>query len=114
MGRRHVGQRLGLGGVEGHGLLDQHVLAGLDRLNRERHVQVVRRRDVDRVDLGVGQHRLVRPVHPGNAELRGRNLGTDQVARGDPDEGRVPALLHAGNDFDETDIGGADDAPADF
>ena len=43
-------------------LLAQHVLAGLGRADRPRHVQVVRQRIVDRLDFRIGQQRLDREV----------------------------------------------------
>ena len=54
-----------LPGVEPDRLLDEHVLAGRDGEQRVRQVQVVRRRDVDDVDLGVGDERLVGGVRRG-------------------------------------------------
>ena len=51
-----------LAGIQPDRLLDEHVLARLDREQRVRQVQVVRRRDVDDVDLGVGDERLVGAV----------------------------------------------------
>ena len=45
-----------LGAVERQRLLDQHVLAGAQRRERHRRVQVVPRRDDHRVDVGVVQH----------------------------------------------------------
>jgi hypothetical protein len=46
-------------GVAGERLLAQHVLAGLERAERPLHVQRVGQRVVDRVDVGIGQQRLV-------------------------------------------------------
>jgi hypothetical protein len=55
-------QLLGLLGVERDRLLAQHMLAGLGRLDRPRHVQVVGQRVVDRLDLAVGQQLFIRAV----------------------------------------------------
>ena len=65
-------------GIEPDRLLDEHVLAGLDGEQGVRQVQVVRGRDVDDVDLGVGDERRVGGVRPGGPEgVRGssRSLG---------------------------------------
>ena len=47
-----------LSGIEADRLLDEHVLAGLDGEQRALAVQVVRRRDVDDVDVRVGEQRV--------------------------------------------------------
>ena len=78
-------------------LFAQHVLAGLGRLDRQRHVQVVRQRIVDRVDLRVGEHLLVRAVGLRNPELARGLFGTRTVARRDRDDLGEFALLHGGN-----------------
>ena len=60
----------GLGGIEPDRLLDEHVLAGRDREQRVRQVEVVRGRDVDDVDLGVGDEGLVGAVRRGRPPSR--------------------------------------------
>ncbi len=56
---RDVAHPGGLGGVQGEGLLDEHVLAGLEGEDRVLGVQRMRRRDVDDVDVGVGDELFV-------------------------------------------------------
>ena len=51
-----------LGGVEREGLLAQHVFAGIERGDRHGMVVAVRRGDVDDVDVGIGEQRLVGAV----------------------------------------------------
>ena len=60
--RGGVPRLLGLGGPARVGLLDQDVLAGLDRLQRPLVVHAVRERDVDGVDPVVVEQRLVAAV----------------------------------------------------
>ncbi len=52
-------------------LFAQHVLARGGGRERERHVQVIGQRVVDRLDLRIGEQRLVRAVGLGNAERIG-------------------------------------------
>ena len=70
-----------LGRVEGQRLLAEDVLAGVGRGHHPGLVQLVGQRDVDRVDLGVGQDLVVAAVALGDAEL----------LRPLPREPRVPA-----------------------
>ncbi len=42
-----------------HGLLHEHVLAGLDGLSGGGHVELVRHSDDDRLDVRVGEHRFI-------------------------------------------------------
>ena len=72
---RRVDHRVGLPGGEPERLLAQHVLAGLGGLDRPLGVARVRRRDVDRLDLGVGEQRLVAREHAGAGELLARTRG---------------------------------------
>ena len=57
--------------VDGERLLAHDVLAGTQSLDREAHVLGVHRRDVDGVDLGVGEEVCVGLVH---ADAAGRAL----------------------------------------
>jgi hypothetical protein len=57
--RQRVPHTAGVGGIERHGLLLIHVLARLDRGDEVERVQVLRRRDQDRVDRLVVQERPV-------------------------------------------------------
>ena len=98
----------GLGGVEPHGLLDEDVLARGDGEQRMGEVVVVRRRDVDDVDVRVGDERLVRAVralHPpgGRGPLGGapaarahgrHDLTGVPTQRGDEPVGDPPGAEH--------------------
>jgi hypothetical protein len=53
---------LDLIGMSRERLLDQHVLAGVERRERPLHVQPVGKRDVNGLDVGIGQQPLVAPV----------------------------------------------------
>ena len=70
-------------GVQRHRLLAQHVLAGFERAHAPGNMQVVGQRDVDRLDVRVGQQRLVATVGLGNAQLAGDTPRPCQIARGD-------------------------------
>ena len=67
-------------------LLAEHVLAGLQRPDRPLDVQRVRQRDVDRVDLRVGEQRLVAAVRAREPVLGGVRTGALRVAAGDGDD----------------------------
>ena len=68
-------------------LLDEHVLAGVERAQRPLVVQRVRQRDVDGVDLLVGEQRIVRTASArGDPVLAGVRLGARLVARRDRDD----------------------------
>ena len=53
--------RIHLLGVARERLLAEHVLAGLERFDRPLGVQRVRQRDVDRLDLGIGEQASYEP-----------------------------------------------------
>ena len=57
--RRHRGQPVELFHRQRHRLLADHRLAGFQRGDAHRHVQMVGKRVVDGVDIGVGQHLLI-------------------------------------------------------
>ena len=69
----------------GHGqrLLAQDVLAGPSRGERPLGMEVVRQRDVDDIDVGVGEERLVRAVGGRDAELVGDGARLGRVPRRD-------------------------------
>ena len=66
--RAGVDHRLRLARRQRQRLLAQHVLAGPRRGDRPLGVEVVRQRDVDGVDVGVREQRLVGPVRPRDAQ----------------------------------------------
>ena len=82
--RRNVGELLGLGHREPDRLLAQHVLAGLDRPQRPRHVQVIGQRNVNRIDVAVGEQLVVRAVRLLRCPVAAATaLRMRQIARGD-------------------------------
>ena len=95
-------------------LFAQHVLARGRGLQRERHVQVIGQRIVDRLDLGIGEQRFVRAVGLGNAERVGGVRGAGLVARGDRPDLEQAALQHAGQHALPPDLRGAQHAPDHF
>jgi hypothetical protein len=68
------------------GLLAQHVLAGFQRADRPRHVQVVGQRIVDGIDLGIGQQLFVGSVGARDREAAAaaRALSMDREAMATP------------------------------
>jgi hypothetical protein len=85
------------------------VLAAPCGFDRPRHVQVIRQRVVDRVDVGIVEQRLVRAVRPGDAEFLRGLVGARLIARGDGDDLSQAAALHRWNDFVDADGGGTED-----
>ena len=90
---RRVDHALGLGRGQGQRLLAQDVLAGLGGRDRPLRVEVVGQRDVDRVDLGIGEQRLVGGVGARDAQLGCATLRAGPgVARGDGHDLAAPRL----------------------
>ena len=77
-----------------------------------RHVQMVRQRVVDGVDLRIGEQFLVRPVGLLDAKRGGGCLRPGEIARRDRRDGREVALLHRGNHLPRGDAGDAEDSPS--
>ena len=110
---RRIGpQHLELARSHRHRLLAQHMLAGLRRGERQRNVEVIRQRVVDRFDRRVGEERVVGPVGPRDAECRRSLLRRGEAARGQRRDLQQRALEHAGNRALSADLGGGEDAPA--
>ena len=108
-----VGDGEGLGkllGVEGDGLLAQDVLTRAERAAQVVDVRVVRRGDVDRVDVGGGIEVLEGVVDLGDAPALGEGLGLLAVVVGHAHElaaGQGERLGHLVGDN-----AAADDGPA--
>ena len=90
--RLHENPARAVGGVEGaldllgppvERLLAEDVLAGLERAHRPLDVKRVRQRDVDRLDVGVREQRLVAPVGALDPVLARVRLGARLVAARD-------------------------------
>jgi hypothetical protein len=62
-------QALDVFGRQAKGLLTQDVLARLHRADAPFQVQIVRQRDVDRVDLRIGEQRLIACMGPAPGKL---------------------------------------------
>ena len=81
--------RAGVAGAERHRLLDEDVLARLERRDRLLGMQRVRRREVDGVDRGVGEHiRELRVGHDAAVASRER-AGLAEIAAADRDDARA-------------------------
>ena len=91
-------------------LLAEHVLAGLERLDRPLGVQRVRQRDVDRLDLGIGEQVLVRAVGARDLPLAGVRLGPGLVAAGNGDEIDLRRRVRTGDHL-PVDVGRGDNPP---
>jgi len=77
-------------------------------------VELIGKRVVDGVDVGVDEEFFVGTVSRGNFQGCRGLLGAGEIARCDGDDGGALAPLHGGNDFLETDGGGAKHSPAKF
>ena len=100
------------GGGQGERLLAQDVLAGPSRGDRPFGVQVVGQRDVDRVDVRVGEERLVGAVGPRDPELGRRPPPRARLARGDREDLAARRTAHPRDDLAKGDVGRREDAPA--
>jgi hypothetical protein len=74
--------RLCVGRTHRQRLFAQHVLAGGAGLDRPFGMQVIRQRDIHRLDVRVGQQRLVGAEMPGDAEFRRERRGLGGIAAG--------------------------------
>ena len=100
-----------LGRVEGNGLLAEHVLAGSQRGTQIGDMRVVRRGDIDGVDVRIGVEVLNRLVHLFDAILLGKSLGLGQRTVGDTRElatGQSEGLGHLVGDNAAPDHGPAE------
>ncbi len=96
-------------------LLAEHVLARVGGANGPGHVQVIRQRIVDRVDLGIGDQLVVRAVRARNAE---RRRGRARLARRSRDAMATTrecgGRLHRRNHLGQRDVRRAENAPANW
>ncbi len=92
-------QQGAFGGAHRHGLFAQHVLAGLGRLDRPGHVQVVGEGVIDHADARVGEQLFIRPVGEGDAEPFRPLARPPSIARGNGRDFGVLAPAHGGNYF---------------
>lgn len=77
---RLIDDHLRLGGVDGKGLLAEHMLAGAQAGERVLFVHGVGRGHIDGVDLGVGGQRLIAGVAVADAKLITETVGALLVA----------------------------------
>ena len=114
LGRR--AQLLGFRGGDGDRLFAEHVLAGPRCRQGDRHVQMVGQRIVDRIDVRVGEQLLVGAVGAAvrQAELAERRLGLAESREASATTSECGDFMIPGVTLLHADIGGRDDAPADF
>jgi hypothetical protein len=67
-------------------LLAQDVLAGLERAQSPLDVQRIGKRDVDGLDVGVGQQRVVAAIRPFDPLIARVSLGPRLVSAGDRED----------------------------
>ena len=101
-------QRPRVGQVHAERLLAQHVLAGLGGLDRPGHVEMVGQGVVDRVDLGVGQERLVAVVAARDAQAVRHLAAAGRLARGQGHDLAARRPLQRWNDLLARDLGRAE------
>ena len=104
---RRVEQPPGIGAVIASGLSEITCLPRRQRRQDHRHVQVVRRRVVHDVDVGIGDQRLVAAVRLRHAERVGLPARRRVAARRDRDHVDEAESAHG------VDVVGADEARAD-
>ena len=95
-----------LGGVEGNGLLTENVLTSCQSGSQVGDMRVVRRGDIDGVDIRIGVEVLDRLVHLLDAILLGKSLSLGQRTVGDTRElaaGQREGLGHLVGDNTATD-----------
>ena len=100
-------------GRTGERLLAQDVLAGLQGADAPLDVQMVRERDVDRLDLRVREQRLVASMGDGNPRGSGSVGGAAGIARGDRPHVAQVARVHGRNHAFERDPRCAEYSPDD-
>ena len=108
-----VHDRPGLRGGRGERLLAQDVLAGVGGFAGPFGVQGVGERDVDGVDVSIGEQRLVAAM--GDRDVRGFGRGRRLLGRaaGDGNQVSVRRAAEAGQE-PVVDLRDAEDAPAEF
>ncbi len=92
-------------------LFAEHVFARFRRLDRPFRVQMIRQRNVDDVDVGIGEHRLVRRDRARDAPLLRVRLRLLGGAAGDGRQLVAGGRAQRGNDA-SGDAGRAEQAPA--
>ena len=100
-------------GVEAHGLFEEDVLAGLEGVDGDGGVEVVRHADGDGLDFGVGEKVVVVLVGLGDAVAFGLGLEGFGVDVAEGDDVRVRDL-GVGVRVDRSNRSDADDADFDF
>src|SRR5262249_9462960 len=103
---------LDLLGVPRQRLLAEDVLACFERPDRPLAVQRVRERDVDRLDVGILEQRLVAPVRTLDVPFLRVGLGPTLLAARDGDQ-RRPVRRTEPRDELPVDVGRGDDSPPD-
>jgi hypothetical protein len=80
------------------GLLDEDVLAGVERLDGPRNVELVRQGDVDRVEVSVAEERFIAAVRALEPMLLGVRARPRLVAARDGDDIDLRALRGCSDD----------------
>src|SRR3954468_8209392 len=107
---RSIEDHAGAGRVHGHWVLAQHVLARLGSEHGEFDVGGMWRRDIDELDGGIADERLIRRVRFLDPEFGGEGRGSVAVATPDGDEASEHRFLEGGRE-DVGDAPGPEDAP---
>ena len=100
-----------LGRMAGVRLLAQDMLAGRQRAHRPGVVERVWQRDVDRLDVGILEQVVIRPVGAGDPVRGGERIRPGLGPAADRDDARRPGPRRAGKELGR-DPAGPEDPPA--
>src|SRR5690606_39997729 len=89
------------------------MLAGLEGVNRPGHMEMVGKRVVDGVDLGIGEQGLVAAMGAGDAQFFGSSFCRGRISGANRDDFAQIATLHGGNHLLRANFCSTQDSPAD-
>ena len=107
----HFQERFSFGDGQADRLFTEHVLSSFGRFDRPRHMELIRQRVVNRIDLRICEKFVIGPVSSRNAERGCGRLGACEITRGDRIDARKLPQLHGRQNFLDANIGSTQDSP---